>query len=149
MVLRQGIARYFKVVHTYYFSLETISSLLVKAGFEIMASRRRPPLVKTSGLLYPDNYWSGELDLLAVKRENPELEAVRQHPHSSEDKVAVSDRLEAALARDQLYIRYANLYKKPLIRIPFKLLFRIAKDLNLPRSIFKEQARILHTKPSG
>lgn len=143
MVLRQGAARYFKIVHTFYFSLETLSSLLLKAGFDIIASRRRPPLIETSGFLYPDNYWSGELDLLAVKRENRELETAKLHPYTSNDKETVLNSLDTALRRDQVYIHYANLYKKPFIRIPFKLIFKIAKLLKLPRSIFKEQAKRL------
>jgi SAM-dependent methyltransferase len=143
MVLRQGIARYYKVVHTYYYSLVTLSSLLAKAGFEIAASRRRSPLVETSGVLYPDNYWSGELDVLAVKRENRKLEEARAAAHTSDDKESVVRSLGAALVRDKFYIGYAKVYKMPLIRIPFKILFKAVKGLKVPRSIFEEQARVL------
>lgn len=143
MVLRQGIARYFKVVHTFYYSLETLTSLLGKAGFEVIASRRRLPLIRTSSLLYPENYWSGELDILAVKRKNRTLEDASNQPHTSSDREAVRASLAAALQRDRFYIPYASLYQKPLIRIPFKLLFRLARKLRPPASIFKEQAVIL------
>ena len=143
MVLRQGITRYFKVVHTYYFSLETLSSLLVKAGFEITATRRRPPLVETTSFLSPDNYWSGELDILAKKRENRDLVDARVLPHNCNNIDAVITSLNVALIRDRTYINYARVHRKPIIRIPFKLLFHLARSLHLPRSMFKEQEKNL------
>jgi len=143
MVLRQGISRYFKVVHTYYYSLASMSSLLEKAGFEIIASRRRPPLVATSGILFPDNYWSGELDILAVKGVKRTLDEARNHPASSTERDKVVSSLKAASARDSAFIRYAKLYRMKVIRIPFKLIFGFMNLLRIPRSIFEVQAERL------
>jgi 2-polyprenyl-3-methyl-5-hydroxy-6-metoxy-1,4-benzoquinol methylase len=143
MVLRQGIARYFKVVHTFYYSLVTLSSLLAKAGLELVASRRRPPLVDTSGILFPDNYWSGELDILAVKRVATNLEDAQHQPHAGCDRQAAEASLESALQRDRFYLGYARLYRMKGVRVAFKALFRLAKRMDLPPSIFEEQAKRL------
>jgi 2-polyprenyl-3-methyl-5-hydroxy-6-metoxy-1,4-benzoquinol methylase len=139
MVLRQGIHRYYKIVHTYYFSLVTLTNLLAKAGFAIAASRCRPPLVETSGVLCPDNYWSGELDILARKEVDKRLFPVQEHPNYCNDTEAALASLDKALIRDKGYIFYAKIHRMPLIRIPFKMLFRFARVLSLPRSIFEVQ----------
>jgi len=140
MVLRQGISGFFKVVHTFYYSIDTLSSLLGKAGFEVIAVRQRPPLIETSAVLFPNNYWSGELDILAVKKAVISLEEARQQPSKSCDQDAAISSLNSALNRDRFYISYAKIYRKALIRIPFKAVFRAAAILKLPPSIFEVQA---------
>jgi len=140
MVLRQGFSRYFKVVHTYYYSLQTLTSLLVKAGFEVIVSRRRPHLIETSGFLFPNNYWSGEIDILAVKKQRSSLDDARRQPPASNDRDGAYTSLKSAIERDRFYIWYANLYRMAIIRIPFKLIFKLAALIKLPRSIFKVQA---------
>lgn len=143
LVLRQGISRYFKVVHTFYFSILTLSSLLTKAGFDIVSTRRRPCLIETSGILYPNNYWSGELDLLAIKKRPQSLDDARSKPAEGNNRDAVVLSLRSALKRDRFYINYAKLYRLAVVRILFKGLFKIAKLIKLPKSIFEVQAKRL------
>jgi len=143
MVLRQGYSRYFKVVHTYYYSLHTLTSLLEKAGFEVIASRRRPHLIETTGFLFPNNYWSGEIDILALKKHRPSLEDARSHPPTNNDRDDAFTSLRSAIERDRFYIWYAKLYRTAIIRIPFKFIFKLASLMKLPRSIFKVQAERL------
>jgi SAM-dependent methyltransferase len=152
LVLRQGISRYFKVVHTFYFSILTLSSLLTKSGFDIIATRRRSCLVETSGILYPNNYWSGELDLLAIKRSSQSLDDAKSRPAEGNDLDAAVSSLRSALKRDRFYINYAKLYRLAGIRILFKGLFKIADLIKLPKSIFEVQAELLGLKfrePTG
>ena len=140
MVLRQGFSRYFKVVHTYYYSFKTLTSLLVKAGFEVIASRRRPHMIETAGFLFPNNYWSGEIDILAAKRHRLSLDYARRQPPTNNDQEDAINSLKFATERDRFYILYAKLYRMAIIRIPFKMMFKLAALLKLPRSIFKVQA---------
>jgi ubiquinone/menaquinone biosynthesis C-methylase UbiE len=146
MVLRQGIYRYFKVVHTYYFSLVTLTSLLSKAGFEIVLSRCRPPMVKTTGFLWPDNYWSGELDILARKIHNRDLVSAQVYKHNKDNPEEVLSSLDYAMKRDKAYIFYAKIHRTPIIRIPFKILFTLARQFQLPGNIFEEQKNHLNLR---
>lgn len=140
LVLRQGVEKYFKLVHTFYFSLATLSSLLQKAGFEVFAFRQRPALLETSSLWHPGNYWSGELDILARKRHERTLEDAQSHPYSGDDVSSVLSSLQAALKRDKLYIWLGASRSN---RVPGAIVGRILRLgrwlTGTPRSIFEEQ----------
>lgn len=70
MVLRNGINSWFKFVHTYYYTLKTLSSLLIKAGFEIVSTWQMPPIIKYSNFLNSRNFCSGELNIIGKKINN-------------------------------------------------------------------------------
>lgn len=71
MILRKGVSNYFKFVHTYYFSLETLKSIVQQSGFEILDARETPAEV-FRGALYPRHYKNS--DLLVVARKVPQQE---------------------------------------------------------------------------
>jgi len=103
MVLRLGIAKYFKLVHTYYFSQETLGSLLTKAGFAVVAARRTPPLVKSADVWNLKNHVAGRLELLARKQCSLDLETARGRPHSGNAPADVFAWYEAAMKRDRVH----------------------------------------------
>lgn len=135
LVLRKGVPRYFKLVHTYYYSLATLVSLLRKAGFEMVATRRRPAVLTTSDALRPGNFWAGELDVLARKTTDISLSAARANPATGDAPEETAARLLAAQARDERYARLTALYLVPVlgrlanhcVRIGFKLMGRSTK----------------------
>jgi 2-polyprenyl-3-methyl-5-hydroxy-6-metoxy-1,4-benzoquinol methylase len=67
VVLRQGIDKYFKFVHTFYFTEKSLSNCLKKAGFEIVGSYTLPADRRFSSLLCPENYSNSELNIIARK----------------------------------------------------------------------------------
>jgi SAM-dependent methyltransferase len=103
MVLRLGVAKYFKLVHTYYFSQETLESLLTKAGFEVVATRRTPPLVQSADVWNRRNHVIGRLELLARKQLSLDLETARGRPHSGNDPAEVFAWYDAAMKRDRVH----------------------------------------------
>jgi SAM-dependent methyltransferase len=103
MVLRLGVAKYFKLVHTYYFSQETLESLLGKAGFELVAARRTPPLVDSADVWNRKNHVAGRLELLARKQRSLDLATARGRPHSGNDPAEVFAWYEEALERDRFH----------------------------------------------
>lgn len=103
LVLRAGTPKYFKIVHTYYFSQATLASLLRKAGFEVVACERVPPHLELSTVIHRNNYFDGELWLLARKRETTSLEQARQRPYSGDDVNAVFAALREAQRRDRVH----------------------------------------------
>ncbi|MFA6543745.1 MAG: class I SAM-dependent methyltransferase [Limisphaerales bacterium] len=138
LVLRKGVPRYFKLVHTYYYTLATLTSLLRKAGFEIVASRRRPAVLATSDSLRPGNFWAGELDVLARKTADVSLSAARAHPATGDAPEETPARLLAARTRDERYARLTAFYRVPvlgrlanhLIRVCYKLTGRSTKRID-------------------
>ena len=70
MVLRKGIDQYFKFVHTYYFSLTTLTSIIQQAGFEIVFAEETPVRLNKS-FLHPRDYTDSDLLVLARKTNTP------------------------------------------------------------------------------
>jgi hypothetical protein len=137
-VLRKGTQRYFKLVHTYYFTLATLTSLLRKAGFEIVAARRRPAMLSTSDALRPGNYWSGELDVLGRKTADVSLAEAHAHAGTGDAPGESAALLAAAQTRDEHYARLTALYRVPaigrlanhLVRAGYKLTGRNTKRVD-------------------
>lgn len=125
MVLRGGIPRFFKLVHTYYYTEASLRSLLHKAGFEVVALRHRPPVLNTCTLLRPTNYWSGELDVVARKAREMTLDQARAIPAGKGEVERSFAALEEALARDEKFARWGALYRKPIIGKACHLLVRL------------------------
>jgi 2-polyprenyl-3-methyl-5-hydroxy-6-metoxy-1,4-benzoquinol methylase len=69
MVLRTGIDRWFKFVHTFYYTNVTLSSLIQLAGFEIIKTWQMCPILKYSSFLHPYNFYVGELNIIAKKKD--------------------------------------------------------------------------------
>jgi SAM-dependent methyltransferase len=138
MVLRKGVPRYFKLVHTYYYTLATLTSLLRKAGFELVAARRRPAVLSTSDALRPGNYWAGELDVLGRKTADVSLAAARAHPGEGDAPGETAALLAAAQTRDARYARLSAFYRVPmlgklanhLVRAGFKLAGRSTRRVD-------------------
>ncbi len=138
LVLRKGVPRYFKLVHTYYYTLATLKSLLRKAGFEIVAARQRPAVLSTSDALRPGNYWAGELDVLGRKTADVSLAEAHAHPGTGDAPGESAALLAAAQARDERYARLTALYRVPvigrlanhLVRAGYKLTGRSTKRVD-------------------
>lgn len=115
MVLRGGIPRFFKLVHTYYYTEQSLRNLLHKAGFEVVGLRHRSPVLNTCTTLRPTNYWSGELDVVARKEKDITLQQARAIPAAKGDVDKSFAALEEALARDEKFARLGALYRKPVL----------------------------------
>jgi SAM-dependent methyltransferase len=65
--VRHGLGKdkFFKFVHTFYFTETSLKNCLRKAGFEIAGSYNLPPDLRYSTLLAPDNFALGELNVMA------------------------------------------------------------------------------------
>lgn len=99
MVLKKGLSHWFKFVHTYYFTENSLSNLMTKAGLQILRSWTMPPQMDAATLVYPGNYWSGELNIIGVRPPEPV-------PWQGPVKDEVADlraTLEASRARDHIY----------------------------------------------
>lgn len=75
MILRKGVSNYFKFVHTYYFSMTTLKSVVEQAGFEVIAERITPAQ-RTRSALFPRSYIDSDLLLLARKTK-PRVEPLK------------------------------------------------------------------------
>lgn len=115
LVLRKGVPRYFKLVHTYYYTMATLTSLLRKAGFEITAARRRPAVLSTSDALRPWHCWAGELDVLGRKVAAVSLAEARARPGTGDAPEESRACVAAALRRDRFYPQLNAFYRTPVI----------------------------------
>lgn len=113
---RFGIESYFKLVHTFYFSPTTISSLLNKAGFEVVAIRERPSTPERAA----------EMDILARKIRSISYEEARLNNHLIDDPNSVISDLKRALRRDRysiLYMKFRNIaYRYRFLRLAILIL---------------------------
>lgn len=114
-VTRGGIRRYFKLVHTYYYSAATLESLCRKAGLDVIATRRRPPVLSTSDFLRPNNFWEGELDIVARKRESVSLAQARSTRGAGDNPQEVIQTVQRSITRDASFARLHNLYRIPVL----------------------------------
>ncbi len=68
VVLRKGLNKYFKFVHTFYFTERSLINCLKKAGFSIEKSRTLPAYRSWINIFHPDNYSYSELNIIARKK---------------------------------------------------------------------------------
>lgn len=125
MVLKNGTDSWFKFVHTYYYTERTLGSLIELAGFEIVRSWTMPPILKAS-ILSPHNFCSGELNIIAVKKD----------PHGSKSwRGESSDRVHAAYrnacARDRLHASFGRIMGQRFLGYPLRLWNRWHKPPDL------------------
>jgi SAM-dependent methyltransferase len=125
-VFRRGVEYNFKVVHTFYYSFATLSDLMRRSGFEIIASRRRLPFVENTSLRHPEKFLVGELDIVARKQGDRTLEDARTRPPSGESIDSVLASINAARRRDRVYIWFAALRANRAFNNCLKLLFKMA-----------------------
>lgn len=69
LILNKGWNKYFKFVHTFYFSENTLSSILNQSGFEVKWVWKIPPIIKHANFLYPMNFTQSILCIIAQKTE--------------------------------------------------------------------------------
>lgn len=70
--LRKGVGKFFKFVHTFYYTDITLSSLVRQAGFEVLKIWSIPPDLRQSTIFHPSRYKEGMLHLFAKKNKNIE-----------------------------------------------------------------------------
>lgn len=98
MVLRKGVNAFFKFVHIYNFSENSLSNLIRMAGFEIYNLKIHPSLLEHSSLLSPANYRLGMINIIAKKTESSnDFELIRDYA----DEIA--DVFQKARNRDSAY----------------------------------------------
>jgi 2-polyprenyl-3-methyl-5-hydroxy-6-metoxy-1,4-benzoquinol methylase len=68
VVLRKGSNSFFKFVHTFYYTNITLTSLIQLAGFEVVRTWQRNPILKYSTFFHPANARHGELNVIAQKK---------------------------------------------------------------------------------
>ena len=148
LVLRRGIPRFFKLVHTYYFSLTTLAGLCEKAGFEVVAARERRPVLTTSDFLRPRNFLNGEIDLLVRKRTDTDLSAARARAGRREDPEAIMAVVQEAWERDRVYAAMQLRYKWPIVGAIMRLAVGLAFAIS-GRSVRKEDVRKAQVLAAG
>jgi len=120
LVLRNGIESYFKLVHLFYFSFSTLSSLLRKSGFEVIAYRQHPAIAEKRQV--------GTLEILARKEEGRNLEEAQIRPSSCSELSSVLSNVELAFKRDRLYIWFLGpLYRRPKLLALARWLKKVSK----------------------
>jgi hypothetical protein len=130
MVLRKGIDRYFKFVHTFYYTNVSLSSLIRLAGFEIIKTWQMPPILKYSTFLYPHNAYSGELNIIAQKKDltTPPIPL-------KEDAGEIFQVFKKAQKRDWPYIRFNSFLKMKRMGYPLRF---IRKKFTKPQYLFRD-----------
>lgn len=100
MVLKKGEGNQFKFVHTYYFTEASLSNLIGKAGFKVIRSWTMPPQLHAS-IIYPGNYCSGELNIVAV---NDSAQGdFMSRPRRVESAKLIKDAYHLAKERDRIH----------------------------------------------
>jgi 2-polyprenyl-3-methyl-5-hydroxy-6-metoxy-1,4-benzoquinol methylase len=99
MVLKKGEASQFKFVHTYYFTEISLTNLIEKAGYRVIRSWVTPPQLRAS-IIYPGNYCSGELNIIAVKQGDP---AAARPARRTESADTIHKAYAYARKRDRLH----------------------------------------------
>lgn len=128
MVLKKGEGSQFKFVHTYYFTEISLTNLIEKAGFKVIRSWVMPPQLRAS-VIYPGNYCSGELNIIAVKTNISARAAVPRRTESASDLV---DCLRLARQRDNFHAR-----AHAMVRIRFFARLRsLVAQLIKPRAVY-------------
>ncbi len=129
VVLRQGINKYFKFVHTFYFTEKSLSNCLTRAGFEIVGSYALPADKRFSNLLCPENYSNSELNIVARK---PLLETIDVNIEK-EDWNMIYSAIHSIWEKDKYYdlsrrvlsfLRYRPIIKYPFIALKKQLMKR-------------------------
>lgn len=131
IVLREGIDRYFKFVHTYYFTNVTLSSLIQRAGFEILLTWQMPPILKYSTFFHPSNAYSGKLNIIARKKS---FQSVTPPP-LKDDVDEIIHIFRKAQKRDSIYSRLNILRKKKILGYPLRY---IRKNFIKPQYLFRD-----------
>ena len=115
MVLRKGVDRYFKFVHTYYYTNVTLSSLIQLAGFEIVKTWQLPPILKYSTLFHPTNFKEGELNIIAKRKE------LDSTPSPLKENVDEIFRIfEDARRRDERFSKFDHYSKLKILGYPLR-----------------------------
>ena len=131
MVLKKGLGHWFKFVHTYYYTETTLISLIEQAGFQVQLSWTMPPVLKNS-FVYPGNYCSGELNVVAVKQ--PDGAPVARH--RCDDVQNLFAAYEQARHRDRLDALVARLRHNRWLDLPFRVAGRLFRAPVLFASFF-------------
>jgi SAM-dependent methyltransferase len=139
MVLRNGLESWFKFVHTYYFTHITLTSLIGQAGFRVIRSWVMEPILKYSNIVYPGNFCSGELNIIAQK------------DHSSHEKMplrddigSLKDAFNNARKRDYPYQIAKNLANRRYLGAPLrKVGGKIIKKKDVFRDYFDPDGNVL------
>jgi SAM-dependent methyltransferase len=102
--LRRGVAKYFKIVHLFYFSVETLSSLLHKAGFVVSGVKRVPPSF-SAPFMFPQTGSSGSFWVIARKGGPVSYSEALRRPATTgpEEHDAVTLAIKQAVDRDRVF----------------------------------------------
>ncbi len=130
MVLREGIDRWFKFVHTFYYTNVTLSSLIQLAGFEIVKSWQMPPILKYSTVFHPANAYFGELNIIARKKDFDSTPAPLK-----DDVDEIFQIFKSAQKRDRLYSSLNALRKNKRLGYPYRY---IRKNFTKPQYVFRD-----------
>lgn len=127
MVLKKGEANWFKFVHTYYFTEVSLSNLFEKTGMRVIRSWTMPPQLAAS-VIYPGNYCSGELNIIAVN--DAETEHCGLRGVESFDKISAA--YQKARRRDRLHAFIRRLARQR----PVALMQKAASRVIRPTEVF-------------
>ena len=129
MVLRKGVERYFKFVHTYYYTNITLSSLIQLAGFEVLKTWQLKPILSYSTLFHPTNFKEGELNIIARRRNSNTVVSPLK------DNVDEIFRIfEDARRRDERFSKFDKYSKNKILGYPLRF---ARKNLTKRQFVFK------------
>jgi len=128
-VLKKGEGHCFKFVHTYYFTEVSLTNLLERAGLRVVRSWTMPPQLEAN-VLFPGNYCSGELNIVASVDGDAASPAV---PRRREAVASIVAAHAAGRKRDRLHAFANHAYRYR----PIALVRRILARAFPPKPVFE------------
>jgi len=138
MVLKKGEKHWFKFVHTYYFTEKSLCNLLEKAGLDIIRSWTMPPQLEAS-IIAPGNYCSGELNVVACKRNRAVDSAPALRKETAAEIIAA---YASAHRRDRIHAFTRRWATVPPLRLAQRALTKVFPAREVFRSFYRPDGTI-------
>jgi SAM-dependent methyltransferase len=130
MVLRNGLESWFKFVHTFYYTGITLNSLIGQAGFNVIRTWEMKPILKYSNYVYPNNFCSGELNVVAQKGH-----VYQEELPLHDDPGALMRAFSSAKRRDYPYQIAQKIAKRRILGAPIR---KVGGKLFKRQDVFKD-----------
>ncbi len=136
VILRQGINKYFKFVHTMYFTKNSLKNALRLAGFEIVSQYTSPAVRKHSTIFCPENFAYSELNIIARRPITESIFPARiEKENWKEIELIVKSKWKVDKYYAFLHRALSYMGRKKVIGYPFRLLRQWGMHSNPLRDI--------------